>query len=75
MGVGVPERQFRAGKNGAGVGKTKVSKVMVVEEDSLPIGLHVDNAQPHEITLAEVALQTVRVPQKRIAHARAQKRG
>src|SRR5690606_13795879 len=56
-------------KEGDGVGKTKVgkgSKVMVVTEgNGLPIGLHVDSAQPHESTLAEVTLQTIRVPQQR----------
>jgi hypothetical protein len=53
-------------KGGDGVGKTQVgkgSKVMVVTEgNGLPIGLHVDSAQPHERTLAEVTLQTIRVP-------------
>ncbi len=27
-------------------------------------GLHVDGAQPHEITLAETTLRTIHVPQK-----------
>lgn len=30
----------------------------------LPIGLHVASAQPHELTLAEPTLNTIRVPQK-----------
>jgi transposase len=56
-------------KGGDGVGKTKVgkgSKVMVVTDGhGLPIGLHVDSAQPHESTLAETTLQTIRVLRKR----------
>ena len=44
-------------KRGSGVGKTKVgkgAKVRVVADgQGLPIGLHGDRAQPHEITLAE----------------------
>jgi hypothetical protein len=37
----------------------------VVDGSGLPIGLHVDSAQPHEITLAEATLQTISVPRKR----------
>ncbi len=51
------------------MGKTKVgkgSKVMaVVDGNGLPLGLHVDSAQPHEVTLAETTLKSIRVPQKR----------
>jgi transposase len=44
----------------------KGSKVMlVVDGHGLPIGLHLDSAQPHEITLASQTLKTIRVPQKR----------
>jgi transposase len=44
----------------------KGSKVMtVVDGNGLPIGLHIDSAQPHEVTLAEPTLQTIRVPQRR----------
>ena len=44
----------------------KGSKVMtVVDGNSLPLGLHVDSAQPHEVTLAETTLKTISVPQKR----------
>lgn len=44
----------------------KGSKVMVVVDgQGLPLGLHVDSAQPHELTLAPQALATVRVPQRR----------
>ncbi len=42
----------------------KGSKVMVVADgNGLPIGLHVDSAQPHELTLADQTLATVRVKQ------------
>lgn len=69
MGASLSGWQLRScQKGGDGVGKTKVgkgSKVMVVTEgNGLPIGLHVDSAQPHESTLAETTLQTIRVPQK-----------
>ncbi len=61
MGTSFPGRELCSGeKRGHGVGKTKVgkgSKVMaVVDGNELPIGLHVDSAQPHEITLAEPTL-------------------
>lgn len=34
----------------------------VVDGTGIPIGLHMDNAQPHERTLAEPTVQTIRVP-------------
>lgn len=37
----------------------------VVDGSGLPIGLHVDSAQPHELPLAEPILQTISVPRKR----------
>jgi transposase len=37
----------------------------VVDGNSLPIGLYVDSAQHHELTLAEPTLRTIAVPQKR----------
>ena len=37
----------------------------VVDGNGLPIGLHVDSAQPHELTLAKPTLATIRVPKKR----------
>lgn len=37
----------------------------VVDGNGLPIGLHVDSAQPHEITLAETTLHTISVPRQR----------
>jgi transposase len=68
--AGLPGRQLCTGeKRGSGVGKTKLgkgSKVMVVADGhGLPIGLHVDSAQPHELQLAEATLATIRVPQIR----------
>jgi len=39
--------------------------MVVTDGHGLPIGLHVASAQPHESTLAEVTLRTIRVPQKR----------
>jgi len=38
--------------------------MVVVDGNGLPIGLHVDSAQPHEITLEETTLATIRIPQK-----------
>ena len=37
----------------------------VVDGNGLPIGLHLDSAQPHELPLAAATLQTISVPQKR----------
>ena len=37
----------------------------VVDGQGLPLGLLVTSAQPHESTLAEATLQTIRVPQRR----------
>jgi transposase len=39
--------------------------MIVADGQGLPIGLHVDSAQPHESTLAKPTLATVRVPQRR----------
>ncbi len=39
--------------------------MVVADGNGLPIGLHVASAQPHEVTLAEATLRTIRVPQKR----------
>lgn len=70
MGPGLPGWQLCARqKRGTGIGRTKVgkgSKVMVVADgNGLPIGLHIDSARPHEITLAQQTLETVYVPQSR----------
>lgn len=57
-------------KGGDGVEKTKVGKgsevMAVVDGNGLPLGLRVDSAQPHKVTLAETTLKTIRVPQKRV---------
>jgi transposase len=37
--------------------------MLVTDGHGLPIGLHLDSAQPHEITLATQTLATIRVPQ------------
>jgi transposase len=39
--------------------------MVVTDGHGLPIGLHVDSAQPHESRLADATLATVRVPQPR----------
>ena len=70
MGAGLSGRELRSRKKGgSGIGLTKVGKgskvMLVVDGNGLPIGLHLDSAQPHEITLADRTLQTIRVPQKR----------
>src|SRR5579859_3095022 len=70
MGASLLGRAFCSGqKGGDGVGKTKVgkgSKVMtVVDGNGFPIGLHVHSAQPHEVTLAQTTLETMRGPQRR----------
>lgn len=39
--------------------------MIVADGNGLPIGLHLDSAQHHEIRLAEPTLQSIRVPQKR----------
>jgi hypothetical protein len=38
--------------------------MVVADGHGLPIGLHVDSAQPHESLLAEPTLATVKVPQR-----------
>jgi len=70
VGTGVAGRQRRSGEQGGhGGGKTKVgngSKVMiVVDGNGVPIGLHMDSAQPHERTLAEPTVQSIRVLRRR----------
>ncbi|SHF25269.1 Transposase DDE domain-containing protein [Seinonella peptonophila] len=54
---------------GTGIGETKMgkgSKIMAVaEKNGIPIGILDDSVQPHEITLAERTLATIRVPAKR----------
>jgi hypothetical protein len=70
LDVRLPRQQLRACQTGgSGVGKTKIGpgrKVTVVADgQGLPIGLHVDSAQPHESQLAQATLAIVHVPQKR----------
>ncbi len=70
MGTSLSGRELRSRKKGgSGIGKTKVGKgskvMLVVDGHGLPIGLYLDSAQPHEITLADRTLKTIRVPQKR----------
>jgi transposase len=44
----------------------KGTKLMVVSDgNGLPLGLHLDSARPHEVTLARRTLETVRVPRRR----------
>ena len=38
--------------------------MLVADATGLPIGLHVDSATPHEITLAPITLASIRVPRK-----------
>lgn len=38
--------------------------MLVVDGNGLPIGLHVDSAGPHESTLAEETMKTIRVPRR-----------
>jgi transposase len=70
MGTSLSGRELCSRKKGgSGIGKTKVGKgskvMLVVDGNGLPIGLYLDSAQPHEITLADKTLKTIRVPQKR----------
>lgn len=69
MGASLSGRELCSRKKGgSGIGKTKVGKgskvMLVVEGHGLPIGLHLDSAQPHEIMLANQTLKTIRVPHK-----------
>ncbi len=56
-------------KGGSGIGRTlagKGSKLMVITDgNGLPLGLYLDDAQPHESQYAESTLATIRVPQRR----------
>jgi IS5 family transposase len=53
----------------------KGSKVMVVvDSNGLPIGLHVDSAQRHELKLADATLATIRVPKPHGKRGRAKTR-
>ena len=39
--------------------------MLVAEGNGLPIGMHLDSASPHELTLAIATLNTVQVPRRR----------
>lgn len=72
---GFLDGSFVASKRGGDfIGRTKVgkgSKIMVVtERNGLPVGFHVESAQPHEIRLAEKTIQSVRIPSRRGAPKR-----
>jgi len=55
-------------KGGFAVGKTKRGKgtkaVVLVDGEGIPLGVLLASATPHEVTLAEPALATVRVPRR-----------
>jgi transposase len=66
---GVYRWQFRLReKRGAGIGKTKRGKgtkwMVVVDGQGLPLGKHLGSASPAEVKLAEIALASVRVPNR-----------
>jgi hypothetical protein len=70
VGARVCGRVFRTREKwGSSNGKTNAGKdlkfMRVADSNSLPIGLHLDSAQPHESVLAEPTLATVKVPQRR----------
>src|SRR6266568_1359366 len=54
-------------KRGSAVGKTKRGKgtnwMVLVDGQGLPLGVRLESASPHEVTLAEATLQEVSVPQ------------
>src|SRR3972149_4490579 len=55
-------------KGGFAVGKTKRGKgtkaVVLADGEGIPLGVLLASATPHEVTLAEPALATVRVPRR-----------
>src|SRR3970040_950445 len=55
-------------KGGFAVGKTKRGKgtkaVVLVDGEGIPLGVLLASATPHEVTLAEPTLATVRVPRR-----------
>lgn len=67
VGRDVSGWQLRPRPNGGDVvGKTKRGKgtkrMVLVDGQSLPLGVRLENSSPAEVTLAEVTLQEVRVP-------------
>jgi transposase len=70
VGRSLHRRQFRSGeKGGSAVGKTKRGKgtkwMVLVDGEGIPLGIRLESASPHEVTLAEATLSEVRVPQPR----------
>ena len=59
---------FSGPKRGSAVGKTKRGKgtkaVVLADGQGIPLGVLLASATPHEVTLAEAALATVRVPRR-----------
>ena len=57
---------FAPAKKGSAVGKTKRGKgtkwMVLVDGQGLPLGVRLESASPHEVTLAEATLAEVRVP-------------
>ncbi|HEV2965081.1 MAG TPA: IS5 family transposase, partial [Candidatus Angelobacter sp.] len=51
---------------GSAVGKTKRGKgtkwMVLVDGEGIPLGVRLESASPHEVTLAEITLAQVRVP-------------
>jgi transposase len=67
MGRSVPGWQLRSSeKGGSAVGKTKRGKgtkwMVLVDGEGIPLGVRLESASPHEVTLAETTLAQVRVP-------------
>jgi len=68
VGRGLPGWQLRSSeKGGSAVGKTKRGKgtkwMVLVDGEGIPLGVRLESASPHEVTLAETTLAEVRVPQ------------
>jgi transposase len=67
MGRDLPGWQLCSSeKRGSAVGKTKRGKgtkwMVLVDGQGLPLGVRLESASPHEVTLAEATLQEVAVP-------------
>lgn len=68
MGRSLLGRQLCSGeKGGSCVGKTKRGKgtkwMVLVDGEGIPLGVWLESASPHEVTLAETTLAQVSVPQ------------
>ena len=69
MGRNLPRRQLCGSqKGGFAVGKTKRGKgtkwMVLVDGQGLPLGVRLESATPHEVTLAEATLSEVAVPRR-----------